>query len=57
MYLVVVHIDALQLQVGVSVVRTRRVDAVLITDHLYCELRLHGRENQDKPADVASGHS
>ena len=34
MYLVVVHIDALQLQVGVSVVRTRRVDAVLIADHL-----------------------
>merc|ERR1719271_433790 len=32
--LVVVHVDALELQVRVTVVRTRRVDAVLITDHL-----------------------
>ena len=40
MYLVVVHIDALQLQVGVSVVRTRRVDAVLVADHLCFQFRL-----------------
>ena len=32
--LVVVHVDALELQVRVSVVRAGRVDAVLIADHL-----------------------
>ena len=30
----VVHVDALQLQVGVSVIRTGGINAVLITDHL-----------------------
>ena len=34
MYLVVVHVDALQLQVGVTVVGTSRVNAVLIGDDL-----------------------
>ena len=34
MHLVVVDVDALELQVRVAVVRARRVDAVLITDHL-----------------------
>lgn len=32
--LIVVHVDALQLQVAVSVVGARRVDAVLVADHL-----------------------
>merc|ERR1719313_3109127 len=32
--LVVVHVDALKLQIRVSVVRTGRVDTVLIADHL-----------------------
>merc|ERR1719443_1420588 len=32
--LVVIHVDALELQVRVAVVRSRRIDAVLITDHL-----------------------
>merc|ERR1719377_314336 len=32
--LVVVHVDALELQVRVTVVRPRRVDTVLVTDHL-----------------------
>lgn len=32
--LVVVHVDALQLQVAVSVVRARRVDAMFVADHL-----------------------
>ena len=52
-----VHVDALQLEVGVSVVRTRRVDAVLIADHLCCRLRLRSQKDQDKPADAASDHS
>ena len=32
--LIEVHVDALELQVRVAVVRTRRVDAVLVRDHL-----------------------
>merc|ERR1719240_909760 len=36
--LVVVHVDALELQVRVTVVRTRRVDTVLVTDD-FPELR------------------
>ena len=34
MDLVEVHVDALELQVRVAVVRARRVDAVLVRDHL-----------------------
>ena len=37
--LVEVHVDALELQVRVAVVRTRRVDAVLVRDHLREEIR------------------
>jgi hypothetical protein len=32
---VVVHVDALQLQVGVAAVRARGVDAMLVADHLW----------------------
>ena len=32
--LIEVHVDALELQVRVAVVRTRRVDAVLVRNHL-----------------------
>ena len=32
--LVVVHVDALELQVRVAVVRTRGIDTMLVTDHL-----------------------
>ena len=32
--LIEVHVDALELQVRIAVVRTRRVDAVLVRDHL-----------------------
>ena len=37
--LIEVHVDALELQVRVAVVRTRRVDAVLVRDHLREEIR------------------
>ena len=32
--LIEVHVDALELQVRVAVVRARRIDAVLVRDHL-----------------------
>ena len=38
--LVEVHVDALELQVRVAVVRARRIDAVLVRDHLQERIRL-----------------
>ena len=38
--LIVVHIDALQLEVGIPMVGARRIDAVLVRDHLQERIRL-----------------
>ena len=39
-HLIEVHVDALELQVRVAVVRARRIDAVLVRDHLQERIRL-----------------
>jgi len=46
--LIEIHVDPLQLQVGVPVVRTRRINAVLVRNHFpEPEGKVHGRARQN----------